>query len=169
MSAAEAHAGPHGALDLAALARWMDQLGLGEGPIGTATALTGGTQNILLRFRRGAGAQYVLRCPRPGAGPDSQRGFLRETRLLRALGGSAVPHAELIAACDDGAVLGVPFYLMAPVEGFTATPHPLPPPYADDDAWRRQMGLAMVDGLLRLGAVLPEDPQYLDLQRLLKP
>lgn len=27
----------------------------------------------------------------------------------------------------------------------------------------------MIDGLLRLGAVLPEDPQYLDLLRLLKP
>ena len=30
-------------------------------------------------------------------------------------------------------------------------------------------GAVMIDGLLRLGAVLPEDPQYLDLQRLLKP
>ena len=30
-------------------------------------------------------------------------------------------------------------------------------------------GAVMVDGLLRLGAVLPEDPQYLELQRLLKP
>jgi 8-oxo-dGTP pyrophosphatase MutT (NUDIX family) len=30
-------------------------------------------------------------------------------------------------------------------------------------------GAVMVDGLLRLGAVLPEDPQYLDLLRLLKP
>jgi 8-oxo-dGTP pyrophosphatase MutT (NUDIX family) len=30
-------------------------------------------------------------------------------------------------------------------------------------------GTVMIDGLLRLGAVLPEDPQYLDLQRLLKP
>ena len=27
----------------------------------------------------------------------------------------------------------------------------------------------MVDGLLRLGAIPPEDPQYLDLLRLLKP
>jgi len=27
----------------------------------------------------------------------------------------------------------------------------------------------MIDSLLRLGAVMPEDPQYLDLQRLLKP
>jgi 8-oxo-dGTP pyrophosphatase MutT (NUDIX family) len=30
-------------------------------------------------------------------------------------------------------------------------------------------GAVMVDGLLRLGAVLPEDPQYLDLLRLTKP
>ena len=30
-------------------------------------------------------------------------------------------------------------------------------------------GAVMVDGLLRLGAVLPEDPQYLDLLRMLKP
>jgi 8-oxo-dGTP pyrophosphatase MutT (NUDIX family) len=30
-------------------------------------------------------------------------------------------------------------------------------------------GVVMVDGLMRLGAVLPEDPQYLDLLRLMKP
>jgi 8-oxo-dGTP pyrophosphatase MutT (NUDIX family) len=30
-------------------------------------------------------------------------------------------------------------------------------------------GAVMIDGLLRLGAVLPEDPQYLDMLRLLKP
>jgi 8-oxo-dGTP pyrophosphatase MutT (NUDIX family) len=30
-------------------------------------------------------------------------------------------------------------------------------------------GTVMIDGLLRLGAVLPEDPQYLDMLRLLKP
>jgi 8-oxo-dGTP pyrophosphatase MutT (NUDIX family) len=30
-------------------------------------------------------------------------------------------------------------------------------------------GAVMIDGLLRLGAIPPEDPQYLDLLRLLKP
>jgi 8-oxo-dGTP pyrophosphatase MutT (NUDIX family) len=30
-------------------------------------------------------------------------------------------------------------------------------------------GTVMIDGLLRLGAVLPEEPLYLDMQRLLKP
>jgi hypothetical protein len=29
--------------------------------------------------------------------------------------------------------------------------------------------VVMIDGLLRLGAVLPEDAQYLDLLRLMKP
>jgi aminoglycoside phosphotransferase (APT) family kinase protein len=52
-------------------------------------------------------------------------------------------------------VLGVPFYLMAPVDGFTATPHRLPEPYALDADWRHQMGLSMVDGLLRLGEIDP--------------
>ena len=30
-------------------------------------------------------------------------------------------------------------------------------------------GVVMIDGLLRLGAVVPEDAQYLDLLRLMKP
>jgi 8-oxo-dGTP pyrophosphatase MutT (NUDIX family) len=30
-------------------------------------------------------------------------------------------------------------------------------------------GVVMIDGLMRLGAVLPEDSQYLDLVRLIKP
>ncbi len=32
-----------------------------------------------------------------------------------------------------------------------------------------EAGAVMIDGLLRLGAVMPEDPQYLDLVRMLKP
>jgi hypothetical protein len=30
-------------------------------------------------------------------------------------------------------------------------------------------GAVMIDGLLRMGAIPPEDPQYLELLRLLKP
>ena len=39
-------------VDLAALAGWMDGVGLGVGPIEDAVRLTGGTQNILLQFSR---------------------------------------------------------------------------------------------------------------------
>lgn len=149
MSAPSALASP----DLEALARWMDAQGLGTGALRRVTTLSGGTQNVLLRFERGAGKAYVLRCPRAGAHADVQRGFLREARLLQALVGSAVPHPALRASCTDPAVLGVPFYLMAPVDGFTATPEPLRGRYAANPAWRREMGWSMVDGLLRLGEI----------------
>ena len=36
-------------------------------------------------------------------------------------------------------------------------------------AFTLDAGVVMIDGLLRLGAVLPEDAQYLDLMRLMKP
>jgi hypothetical protein len=37
-------------VDLGKLQTWMDDRGLGRGPIENPTALAGGTQNILLRF-----------------------------------------------------------------------------------------------------------------------
>ncbi|MFC5509774.1 phosphotransferase family protein [Massilia jejuensis] len=142
-------------IDLDAVRTWMDTQGIGAGALRAVTPLTGGTQNMLLRFERDGGQAWVLRCPRPGALADGGKAFLREARLLRALAGSAVPHAALIASCDDSGVLGVPFYLMAPVDGFTATPQRLPAPYVADATWRREMGFAMVDGLLRLGEIDP--------------
>lgn len=146
---------PATGLDLARLRAWLDGQGIGSGPLHAVTRLTGGTQNLLMRFERDAGQAYVLRCPAPAVAHDQVDGFLREARLLRALAGSAVPHPALIAACDDRGVLGVPFYLMAPVDGFTATPQPLPGLYASAPAWRRQLGFAMVDGLLRLAELDP--------------
>jgi aminoglycoside phosphotransferase (APT) family kinase protein len=51
-------------VDLAALEQWMDGQGVGEGPIADARLLSGGTQNILMRFRRRDDA-FVLRRPPP--------------------------------------------------------------------------------------------------------
>lgn len=152
------------ALDLDRLAAWMDTQGLGRGPIGEIVPLTGGTQNILLRFVR-AGTAHVLRCPPPGARPEIHASFRREARLLAALARSAVPHPSLVAACDDDAVLGTPFYLMAPVDGFTATPKPLPGRYATDPGWRRAMALSMVDALLCLGEIEPDKVGLADFGR----
>ncbi|MDM0071419.1 hypothetical protein [Variovorax sp. J31P207] len=49
-------------VDMGALADWMDAQDLEQGPVLDAAQLTGGTQNILLKFRRGA-RQFVLRRP----------------------------------------------------------------------------------------------------------
>lgn len=152
------------AIDLDKLARWMDEQGLGSGPIEAVTPLTGGTQNILLRFSRG-GSAHVLRCPPPDAKAEIHATFRREARLLGALAATGVSHPRLVAACEDATVLGAPFYLMAPVDGFTATPKPLPDPYANNPAWRHAMGLSMVDALLRLGDVVPEAVGLVDFGR----
>ncbi|WP_338466532.1 phosphotransferase family protein [Novosphingobium sp. ZN18A2] len=138
-------------VDLAALAAWMDGKGLGSGQLCDVERLSGGTQNILLRFSR-AGRTYVLRRPPPHLRANSNETMRREARVLAALAGSAVPHPGLIAACPDENVLGAAFYLMEPVDGFNAT-QDLPPLHAEDPAIRHRMGLAMVDAIAALGRV----------------
>ncbi|MGV0627666.1 phosphotransferase family protein [Mycolicibacter minnesotensis] len=130
----------------------MSDQGLGEGPLEDVTELSGGTQNVMLRFTR-SDRGYVLRRGPLHLRPRSNAVMLRETRLLGALTGTDVPHAELIAVCDDQTVLGdAVFYLMEPVDGFNAS-GPLPTLHAQDPAVRYAMGLSMADSLARLGAV----------------
>lgn len=138
--------------DLTAVAAWMSERGLGEGPLEDVAEITGGTQNILLRFRR-SGTEYVLRRGPRHLRPVSNRVILRETRVLNALAGSGVPHPRLIAVCDDPSVIGdAVFYLMEPIDGFNAGSD-LPALHATDPMVRHQMGLSMADAIARLGAI----------------
>lgn len=152
------------AVDVGRLAAWMDVQGLGHGPISDAAPLAGGTQNLLLRFSRG-GQGFVLRRPSPGR-PAGSSTIHREALVLQALMSTGVPHPRLLAVSLDDAFLGAPFYLMAPVDGFNPSGRPLPAPHAADPAWRRRMGLAMVDVLLRLGEI---DPQRVGLAEFGRP
>jgi len=138
-------------VDLAALQAWMDGQGLGFGPLEAVQRLSGGTQNILLRFTR-AGRDYVLRRPPPVLRANSNETMRREARVLAALAGTGVPHPGLIAACPDETVIGAAFYLMEPIDGFNAT-QGLPALHAGDAAMRGRMGLAMVDAIAALGKV----------------
>lgn len=138
-------------VDCARLAGWMDGQGLEQGPIEDARPLTGGTQNLLLLFRRGK-RRFVLRRPPPHPRTDGTETMRREARVLAALGNTAVPHPRLIAACDDKSVLGAGFFLMEPVDGFTATVG-LPEPHASKPDWRHRMGLSMVEAIAQLGQV----------------
>jgi aminoglycoside phosphotransferase (APT) family kinase protein len=76
--------------------------------------------------------------------------MMREVQILRALAGSNVPHAAMYAACDDHAVIGASFYIMAPLDGFSPTGQ-LPGRYAQDPAWRREMGISFVHAGAALG------------------
>jgi aminoglycoside phosphotransferase (APT) family kinase protein len=151
MAAVAIHAVPP-AVDLDRLVEWMDAVGLGHGAITAVESLAGGSQNILLRFHR-AGRAHVLRRPPAHPRPDSSETMRREARVLAALASTDVPHPALIAACGDEAVLGAAFYLMEPIDGFSATAAPLPLPHAGVAAMRHAMGLALVDGAAALARV----------------
>ena len=134
------------------LAEWMSTQGLGEGPLENVSTITGGTQNIMLRFAR-SGRPYVLRRGPKHLRPRSNVVIMRETQVLAALAGTDVPHPRLIASCDDPGVLGdAVFYLMEPIDGFNAGQE-LPELHAADPAVRFEMGLSMADALAKLGAV----------------
>lgn len=144
---------PHGLelVDLGDLAGWMDGQGLGSGPIVDVIQLTGGSQNVLLRFKR-SGREYVLRRPPLNPRHDGSDTMRREARVLKALAGSNVPHAGLIAACDDASVLGAAFYLMEPLDGFNAAVG-MPPLHAGSPEARHAMGLSVIEALSRIAMV----------------
>ena len=138
-------------VDLDRLSAWMDDQGLAPGAIEEAARPPGGTQNLLLKFRRGD-RWFMLRRPPLHPRMNGSETMRREARVLAALAGTDVPHPRLIAACPQEDVLGAAFYLMEPVDGFNPTVG-LPPLHAGDPAIRRAMGFALVDGIAALGRV----------------
>ena len=148
-------------IDLDVLATWMDERGLESGPLLAVAEISGGTQNVLLRFTRGE-REFVFRRPPPHKRKNSDEAMRREARVLAALAGTDVPHPGLIAACGDIEILGAAFYLMEPVAGFNATLG-LPEPHASDPVLQRAMGFAMADGLLALAAIDPDERGIADL------
>jgi aminoglycoside phosphotransferase (APT) family kinase protein len=136
-------------VDLDALQRWMDAEGIGAGPLIDVEALVGGTQNILVRFRRGERG-FVLRHPPAHKRKNSDETMRREARVLAALAGTDVPHPGLIAACPDVDVLGAAFYLMDPIGGFNPSTG-FPEPYRSDLSLQHGMGLSMADAIAALG------------------
>ncbi|MCB2047487.1 MAG: phosphotransferase family protein [Novosphingobium sp.] len=131
----------------------MDAKGLGSGPLGDVAKLAGGSQNVLLRFSR-SGRDFVLRRPPVHARANSNETMRREGRLLAAIAASEVPHPRLIAACPDEDVIGAAFYLMEPIEGFN--PQNGIPETHHDPAVQQRMGLALVEGLAALHALVPD-------------
>jgi aminoglycoside phosphotransferase (APT) family kinase protein len=114
---------------------------LGAVPIGD------GHSNVTFALSTGV----VLRRPPRGPLPPSAHDVLREARLLRALEPTPVRVPKVLAVCDDPAVIGAPFYVMARVDGFVVTgalPEPL-----DTPAERARVADELIDALVEVHAV----------------
>jgi aminoglycoside phosphotransferase (APT) family kinase protein len=91
----------------------------------------GGHSNLTYLLRYG-GRDLVLRRPPLGASVKTAHDMGREHRVLSRLDGHYPKAPRALAACDDPAVIGAPFYLMERVEGVILRRPPaggaVPPP-----------------------------------------
>ena len=79
-------------LDLEWLALWLDDRGLGEGPL-VAEPITVGASNLIFDLRRGHEHWVLRRPPRVPVSPTAHD-MVREFRVLSALEGTPVPRYE---------------------------------------------------------------------------
>ncbi|GAC1321105.1 MAG: phosphotransferase family protein [Thermoleophilaceae bacterium] len=128
---------------------YFDQQGLGSGRI-EAERIGEGHSNITYLITRGA-ERYVLRRPPRPPLPPSAHDVVRESGLLKAIAGADVRTPQVLAVCEDDSLLGVPFYVMAYVDGeviTSAVPEALATPEE-----RRRIGLELIDALCEVHAV----------------
>lgn len=153
-SSAPDHSGARSTIDVEAFARWMDANGVpGQGELPDLGSLTGGSQNELTLIRRG-GRTMVMRRPPAGAVAERLDGIRREHRLVKALKGADVPHAAYVAGTDEADLLGMPFYIMDAVDGWSAADlGGWAEPFASDPATRPDLAYELVRGAALLGNV----------------
>lgn len=144
---------------LAALPAFREAL-----PVRAVERVGHGQSNLTFRLLLASGA-VILRRPPVGPLPPSAHDVLREYRVLSALSGSAVPVPRSLAACEDPAVLGAPFYLMEALDG-DAIRFELPPALLEGPlAERRAIGEQIVDALAALHTTDPAAVGLGDLGR----
>jgi aminoglycoside phosphotransferase (APT) family kinase protein len=138
---------------------WLAEVGIAEGRLTNIRALSGGTQNLLVRFTCG-GRDLVLR--RPALERDGgDKTIRREAAVLAALADTQVPHPHFRGLCEDQTILGGAFLITDEIPGFNAAIE-MPGLAGSDPAFRHSMGIALVDGI----AALSKIPIGRGLQRL---
>jgi aminoglycoside phosphotransferase (APT) family kinase protein len=155
-------------IDLQRLGRWMDDQGLpGQGESIEHRFLSGGTQNEIYEISRGE-LRCAMRIPPPSAPAGRDEGIRREWRIIEALTGTDVPHAEAVAVCADPSVLGRAFYLMGFVDGWSPMDQhgKWPEPFDSDLSTRAGLSYQLAEGIALLSTV---DWQAKGLQDLGRP
>jgi aminoglycoside phosphotransferase (APT) family kinase protein len=137
-------------IDLPALQRYFDAaVPATAGPL-TVRLITGGKSNLTYSVTDGV-HRWVLRRPPLGPLTPTAHDMAREFRVVAALQDTSVPVAEAVALCEDTEVLGVPFAVVAYVEGRTLRDGDDAEKLTPEEA--RRCSLALVDTLAGLHAV----------------
>ncbi|MFF9504662.1 phosphotransferase family protein [Streptomyces sp. NPDC014656] len=133
-------------LVLDAVTGFLDAHGIGHGPLAWQR-IGDGQSNVTYLLERGGESVVLRRGPRPPL-PRSTHDMVREARIQKILGEHGVPVPEILAVCEDEALLGVPFYLMSRIDGTVITD--TTPPHLSPADQRRATSEAVVDTLITL-------------------
>ncbi len=129
---------------------FLDERGLGEGAVRARRIGEGGGSNFTFLLERDVGVLVLRRPPRPPL-PPSAHDVVREARLqlaLREAGFARLP--TILAVCEDASVLGVPFYVMAHLDGLVVTEEL--PAGLESEGSRRALVDDLVDSLVEIHA-----------------
>ena len=136
-------------LVLDSLAGYLDERGLGRGPL-SWQRIGEGQANITYLLQVGERLLVLRRGPRPPY-PPSAHDMLRESAIQQLVANEGVPVPAIVSTCGDEGVIGAPFYLMDFCDGVVITD--TVPPELDTIAQRRATGYATIDTLVRLHAL----------------
>ncbi len=130
----------------------------------TFELIAGGHSNLTVAITAANARRYVLRRPPLGHVLASAHDMAREHRVISGLQGSAVPVPQVLGFCDDPAVNGAPFYVMAFVDGAVLRDR------ADaesvlDEAGRARASRSLVDTMAAIHAVDLDASGLVDLGR----
>src|SRR5580658_5677375 len=93
--------------------------------------------------------ELVLRRPPFGSKVKSAHDMSREFRVLSKLHAVYSPAPEVLLYCDDGSIIGAPFYLMQPIHGIILRRH-LPAALDFSAEKARRLSESFIDNLVRL-------------------
>ena len=134
---------------------FLDDHGLGAGPLRATRIGDGGGSNFSFLLERGD-ARYVLRRPPRPPLPPSAHDMVREARLQLALAPQGIRLPPIVAVCEDESVLGLPFYVMRFLDGHVVTDRL--PPGLEDPAARGRLGDELIDAMVEIHAADVSEP-----------
>ncbi len=139
-------------IDPAPLTAWLEAHVAGLRPPLRFELITGGHSNLTFRVTDDRGEHYVLRRPPLGAVIATAHDMAREHRIIAALAPTPVPVPPALALCEDDAVNGAPFYVMAFIDGHVLASAAQVESHFDPGA-RQRIGHALVEVLAALHQV----------------
>lgn len=150
-------------IDEAALERCL-AINLGGGNLQNVERMEGGAVNETFGLSWNDREYILRRTSTYDLAPGVLGNLRREYDLLDALGDTDVPAPLAIFACEDETVIGSPFYLQERLAGDVCV-QTLPTRFQTPE-YRRQVGLELVDVLVRVHEVDTDRLQSVDLPTL---